>query len=238
MYQNFGAAIPAPTGFSYSWSATNASVHSTGNGGQFALISFNTPGTAVVTLTTRNSATTCTSKSNYTVNVSAGNAVIPDVIYYNGQFICQNNQMESYQWGYDDAATMDSVVLDGETNQNYTNSFPDFNNKYYWVITDNGGCKVKTYFNKPTGVTEVNEAAISMKLYPNPASDYVNVEISETVKGEISMEVFNLMGQKIQSVKAMNNKAQINIGNLPGGAYIVDCYSDGLKVAAARFIKN
>ncbi len=238
MYQNFGAANPAPSGFTYSWSATNASVLSTGNGGQYAVVNFTTPGTAYVTLTTKNSTTTCTSESVYTVTVSAGSASIPDVIYHKGQFICQDNTMSSYQWGYDDAATMDSVVLDGETNQNYTNEFPDFANRYYWVITDNGGCIQKTYYNRPTGVADVNDIEVGMKLYPNPASSYVNVEVSETVKGNIVMDVYNLMGQKIQSVNAVNNKAQIQIADLPAGAYLVDCHSDGIKVAAARFIKN
>lgn len=238
MYQNFGAAIPAPAGFSYSWSVTNATLNSTGNDGQFAVVSFTSPGTAVVTLTTHNNSTTCTSKSSYNVTVSAGSAIIPEVIYYQNQFICKSTQVSAYQWGYDDANTFDSVVLVGETNQNYTNAFPDWGAKYYWVITNAGGCIQKTYFNKPTGVLDMNEAVAGMKLYPNPASDVVNVEVSSSVNGEIVMEVFNLLGQKVQSVKAVNNKAAIGIADLAPGAYIVDCYSDGTKVAAARFIKN
>jgi hypothetical protein len=52
------------------------------------------------------------------------------------------------------------------------------------------------------------------------------------------MEVYNMLGQQLQHVDATDNKAQIGISELPAGAYIVDCYSDGIKVAAARFIKN
>ncbi len=238
MYQNFGADGPAGSGYSYSWSATNATVNTTGDNGQFAVVSFTNPGSSVVTLTTRNNTTGCTSKTDFPVTVSAGSAIIPEVVYYANQFICKTNQTVSYQWGYDDAKTLDSTVLVGETNQNYTNAYPDFNNKYYWVITNNNGCMQKTYFNRPTAITDVNDIAVDMKVYPNPATDMVNVEISTTVSGKLTMEVYNLMGQKIQSVEAMNNKAQINIGNLPAGAYVVDCYNDGMKVAAARFIKN
>ncbi|GAA4460373.1 hypothetical protein GCM10023093_02880 [Nemorincola caseinilytica] len=238
MYQNFGAATPAPAGFTYSWSVSNAILHSTGNNGQFAVVSFTNPGNAVVTLTTHNSSTTCTSLSNYNVKVNAGSAIIPEVIYYQNQFICKSNQVSSYQWGYDDANTFDSTVLVGETNQNYSNAFPDFSGKYYWVITNAGGCIQKTYFNRPTGIVDMNDAVAGMKLYPNPAIDVVNVEVSASVRGEITMEVFNLLGQKVQSVKAVNNRAVISITDLAAGAYIVDCYSDGTKVAAARFIKN
>lgn len=238
MYQNFGAGAPAPAGFAYSWSVSNAILNSVGSNGQFAVVSFTNPGKATVTLTTRNAATGCVSKTNTDVTVSTGSAIIPEVIYFNNQFICKTNTATSYQWGYDDANTMDSVVLAGETNQNYTNQFPDFTNKYYWVITNNNGCVQKTYFNKPTGITDIDAIVVDMKVYPNPARDIVNVEVSASVNGNITMDVFNLMGQKVQTAQAVNNKAQIGIADLPAGAYIVDCYSDGIKVAAARFIKN
>ncbi len=96
----------------------------------------------------------------------------------------------------------------------------------------------KTYYNKPTGVADINAEVAGLKIFPNPASNHVNVEVSRFVSGTISFEVFNMLGQKIQSVPAHDNKAQISVAELPAGAYIVDCYSDGLKVAAARFIKN
>jgi hypothetical protein len=147
--------------------------------------------------------------------------------------------VKSYQWGYDDATTFDSTILVGETNQNYANAFPDFAKRNYWVITTHtNGCVVKTFFNKPTGVADVNTATAEMKVYPNPASSHINVEVGRTVKGAIYMEVYNMLGQQLQHVDATDNKAQIGISELPAGAYIVDCYSDGIKVAAARFIKN
>jgi hypothetical protein len=235
---NFGVDVPAPTGFTYSWSGSNADLVSTGNNGQFALFNFSNPGTAVVTVTTHNSSTTCTSNSSFSVNVGAGVAQQLNVIYFDGQFICQQTEQSSYQWGYDDAATLDSVVLDGETNQNYANAYPDFINRYYWVITSRNGCIQKTYYNKPTGVADVNNADAGLKVFPNPASQYINVEVTGNVKGNITMDVFNMLGQQVQNVTATNGKAQISIADLPAGAYIVDCYSDGLKVAAARFIKN
>jgi hypothetical protein len=234
---NFGADVPAPAGFSYSWSGTNATLISTGSLNQFALFSFNNPGAASVTITTRNSNTTCTSKSSFDVNVGSGTAQVLEVIYFDNQFICKQTEQTSYQWGYDDAKTLDSVVLAGETNQNYHNEFPDFMGRYYWVITERAGCIQKTYYNKPTGVADVSTGA-DLKVFPNPASQYINVEVSESVRGAIRMDVYNMLGQQLQTVDAQNNKAQISITDLPAGAYIVDCYSDGVKIAAARFIKN
>ncbi len=236
---NFGASIPAPDGYSYSWSATGATVNATGTTGQFALVSFNTPGTATVTLTTRIDATTCTNTSSYTVTVGNNSAIAPEVIYFDGQFICKQTEQTSYQWGYDDAATTDSTVLVGETNQNYANAYPEFGKKNYWVITTKAdNCMQKTYYNAPTGVADLNTAAAEMRVFPNPASEVVNIEVSRFVSGKITFDVFNMLGQHVQNATATDNKASIGIAELPAGAYVIDCYSDGVKVAAARFIKN
>ncbi len=236
---NFGAASPAANGFTYMWSAEGATVTSTGSSTQYALINFNTPGTATVTLTTKNTATTCTSTSTYTVTVGNNVAVSPDVIFFDGQFICKQTDVKSYQWGYDDATTLDSTVVVGETNQNYAVQFPEWGKKFYWVITTTAdGCMQKTYFNKPTGVADLNLNAADMRLYPNPASQTLNMEVSSFVNGKITFAVFNVVGQQITTVDARDNKAQVFVADLPAGVYVVDCYNDGVKVAAARFIKN
>jgi len=237
---NFGADAPAQDGYSYSWSATNATIYAAGSSKQFALVTFSTPGTATVTLTTMKIATTCTSKADYIVTVSTVPAQAPDVIYINGEFVCKQTEQTSYQWGYDDATTLDSVAIAGETNQNYFNKFPDFAHRYYWVLTTRAGdnCVQKTYFNKPTGIADMNTVSADMKVFPNPARDFVNVEVNQFVTGKVSFNVYNMVGQLITTVNAKDNSAQISIAELAAGAYIIDCYSDGIKVAAARFIKN
>lgn len=235
---NFGADVPAPDGFSYSWSATNATLVATGNSKQFAIFNFNTAGTASVTLTTRSNKTTCATSKTMEVKIGNGYAEVPELIYYDRQFICKQTDVTTYQWGYDDRATLDSVILVGETNQNYHNEFPEFDKKSYWVMTTRNGCTQKTYYNAITGVADVNMGAATMKIFPNPADNYINVEVSRIVTGEIRMDVFNMLGQQVQSVNAQGNKAQINVANMPAGVYVVDCYSDGIKVTAARFIKN
>lgn len=235
---NFGADVPAPDNTKYSWTATNATVHSTGSTGQYALINFNTPGTATVTLTITNKNTSCVSRTDYTVKVGDGSAVSPEIIFFDGQFICKETNTDMYQWGYDDAATLDSNALAGETHQNFYNPYPDWNGKYYWVITKRNGCSQKTYFNKPTGVEDMNIVSAALKLFPNPTTDVVNMEVSRTVTGKVTFGVYNMLGQHIADVEANNNTAQLSVAGLPAGAYVVDCYSDGMKVAAARFIKN
>lgn len=238
MFQNFGVAT-AP-GIDYTWSATNGYVYATGANNQYALINFSSPGTSVITLTSNVNGFGCTTTNTYTVNVQSGSlGQQPTVIYYNNQFICLQNNNGTYQWGYDDAHTLDSNIIAGQINQNYDNANPDWNNKLYWCITKSSdGCMQKSYYNKPNGVVNVNQGGAEVKVYPNPASQVLNVEINTIMGGNMQVEVLNMLGQRLDVQPVVNNKAVVNVASLPAGAYMVDCYREGVKVATTRFIKN
>ena len=237
-FANFGAAVAPASGMRYEWSATNASVWATSPDGQYALISFNNPGSAVVTLTSKISNTACTSNTNF--NVEVGNTYVPPapVLYFNGQFICQQTDVDSYQWGYDDATTFDSTVLAGETNQNFAEPAPDFTHRYYWVMFKRDGCTQKSYYKVPSGVNNITTAVSDIKVYPNPADNAINVVVNAVMEGNANVIVYNMLGQQVADVKTTDHKTRVDIAALPSGCYMVECVNDGVKIASARFIKN
>ncbi len=237
MYQNFGASTTSPSPVNYSWSAENATIWATGNTGQYAIVNFDNPGTAVIKLNSNLQNVTCSVSNTYSVTVTSAASDNLQVIYYDGQFICLQTNEGSYQWGYDDAGTLDSTLLAGETNQNYANTSPDFSHKDYWVMTTNNGCMQKTYYIVPAGVTDVNDVT-GIKVYPNPTSDYINVDINTNINGDIQVEILNMLGQKVDMVKAIDHKAKISVTSLPSGVYLIGCYRDGVKIGTARFVKN
>ncbi|SMC88693.1 T9SS type A sorting domain-containing protein [Moheibacter sediminis] len=64
------------------------------------------------------------------------------------------------------------------------------------------------------GVVELNSKALS--VYPNPATDVINVSLKN---GEAqSIEITNLAGQNVYSAKAANS---VNVSFLPAGVYVV-----------------
>ncbi len=239
MFQNFGAAFPSDK-IHYEWSATNAEIFATGSNNQYALVNFHTPGTSTVYITSNVNGFGCKISNSYTVNVSTNTVDIPEVIYFNGQFIClKNGNNVKYQWGYDDASTLDSTILGGQVNQHYNNASPDFSTKRYWVIVnEEDGCNQKAYYNRPTGIDDVNAMA-AVKVYPNPAKDVVNVEINANVSGgKVQVELLNLLGQRISVQSDVDRKTSINVAELPAGIYLIDCYMNGTKIATNRFVKN
>jgi len=236
--QLFGLANYAPEGVEYAWSAVKAKVFATGTPDRYAIVDFDTVGTAIVKVTTNTIGYGCTNSSVFFVNVTSAEAPILQIIYHNGQFMCLNNDQATYQWGYDDAITLESVTLTGETNQTYFNSDPVLQYRKYWCVTKtHEGCIQKTYYNMPVGVNDITDG-IDVKVYPNPANDILNVDINTKAGGKIELEVVDVLGQKISAVTAVNHKAQMNVSGLAPGVYVIECYRDGVKVNATRFIKN
>lgn len=236
--QNFGAATVPPAGVTYTWTATGAQVWATGNTRQYSLVNFTEPGDAVVYLLASISGYQCATKDSFKVAVGNGLSDLPEVIYFNGDFVCLSNDQESYQWGWDDRGTLDSAMFVNETNQNFREANPDFTNKYYWVITTRNGCMQKSYFNPPTGIKNVTASMGEIKLYPNPAERFVNVEINNTAGGKYNIEVVNLLGQKLDMKDLINNKTTVDVSDLANGVYFINCYRDGVKFASAKFVKN
>jgi hypothetical protein len=238
LFQNFGASAAPDAGTKYTWSATNAFVYAHGSTSQYALVNFETPGTAVVTLSSTSTSTSCTSPAaTYAVTVGSGVSDNPEVIYFNGQLICMTSDEDSYQWGYDDAITLQPTQINGEINPNYFVNGLDLVYRYYWVMTKKGDCTQKSYYNKPTGVVTVNNS-VDLKVYPNPASNMVNVEVNTAVNGRLQVEILNLMGQKVSAAEMQNHMVKFNVNELPAGCYMVNCLRDGVKIGSTKFIKN
>lgn len=65
------------------------------------------------------------------------------------------------------------------------------------------------------GTVELNSQALS--VYPNPASDILNVALKNGSTAE-AIEITNLAGQNVYSAKAANS---VNVSFLPAGVYVV-----------------
>ena len=240
MFQNFGTSVPPAPGVHYNWVAENGYVWAIGEGGQYCVVNFNTPGNAVVYLLI-NDSVGCGTNNGFAVTVSTAANINPEVIYFNQQLICKDADVDNYQWGYDDMVTLDSSAIAGANDQNYSITDLDTANKHYWVITNHSGCTQKSYYNAPastTGITSVNDSQPEMKVFPNPAKEFINVQLLNLPGNSASITVTNMLGQKVSSAQVTGNNAAIDLAGLPTGMYMIECYSGGIKIAAAKFIKN
>ena len=79
----------------------------------------------------------------------------------------------------------------------------------------NGLCAVNV------GVNEINEIN-EMNVYPNPATNIINIQLSEAKNSKIYLvSIYNMIGQIEKQFNWNGAKTAIDLSNSPKGIYIV-----------------
>jgi hypothetical protein len=87
------------------------------------------------------------------------------------------------------------------------------------------------------GITE-QLPTINIKLYPNPATDYIALEIPpEFDMKQAIAEITDIAGRKMQSIVLSGNKPYLYTGDLPAGLYLLRLINKQGFVSK-RFVKN
>jgi hypothetical protein len=71
----------------------------------------------------------------------------------------------------------------------------------------------------------LNESEISMKVYPVPAIDFINIEITPVDTGRVILELYNISGVKVLNRTVVSQPVlQVNISDIPSGAYFLKVF--------------
>jgi len=76
-----------------------------------------------------------------------------------------------------------------------------------------------------------------IRIYPNPVSDYVYVEVGFDFK-EAEIVMYDMGGRQLQSIKTKNKITKLNTQPLIQGAYLVSVKTDTGKSASGKLIKK
>lgn len=94
------------------------------------------------------------------------------------------------------------------------------------------------------GTHDISHNSINMVTYPNPSDDYVQIEIDNPEGGNISVILFNLLGQPFKTLyngpANYPGKASLNFSTheLSSGQYEVQVKIDGRVVATRSIVKQ
>ena len=72
---------------------------------------------------------------------------------------------------------------------------------------------------------QLTESALSLKVYPVPATDFINIEITPVDTGRFTLELYNNSGVKVLNrTVASQPLLQVNISDIPSGAYFLKVF--------------
>ncbi len=104
-------------------------------------------------------------------------------------------------------------------------------------ITQDG--TTATYRTDAVGIDEDGILNSQISLYPNPATDRINIELPDGVKGNTNIYLFDLAGKQVAHYeKTGNGKFVADITALKPGEYIVRIKSSNRNQLTAKFIKT
>ena len=114
---------------------------------------------------------------------------------------------------------------------------------YYVTVTDINGCSnsdtIIITITTEDGYIELNNT-IKVNIYPNPVQDKLNIEINGLIDNDLSIEFFDINGEKLLNKNFNNNSdviyETIDLSNYANGVYFIIIKSSNL-IKTEKIIK-
>ena len=203
-----------------------------------ALINVTAKDNAVITLKETDRVTGCSSSNKFSVNVDTKSKApeIAKVILMGSEndFLSSSGLQNIIRWGKINKSSneIDFYV----TNKDYMD-FTKIDTSNYFYFVDHGitkECFSRSFYIFPEPVTGDEELDLAhFKLYPNPASSYLNIET--IYKDPTDLVIENLEGKVLYTSKFVNSIA-VDVNHLLPGVYFAKMVTNS-KISTYKFLK-
>ncbi len=119
---------------------------------------------------------------------------------------------------------------------NNSQGFPNFPN-YRLGMTPTYPCDSTIAFQTLVAINEVLAEKNEVKLFPNPTTEVINLELEKGIDGEVVL--FNMVGQQVLQQYIYKNEKQYewSLNNLETGIYFYSIISEGRLVKSGKVVK-
>ncbi|MEI6816940.1 MAG: T9SS type A sorting domain-containing protein, partial [Bacteroidota bacterium] len=135
----------------------------------------------------------------------------------------------TYQW------YKDGNIINGATSNSY---IVPVNGNYTVVITDANGCtsvSVPYVFNS-TGVNDIKNVSDKFMVFPNPATDELNITSKFGSSSSLNLDIIDIYGQVVYHYQLVNDNTTISLSTINSGIYLIRI-SNGETTVVKRFTK-
>lgn len=102
---------------------------------------------------------------------------------------------------------------------------------------DNNDSCIKVNAGLPTALSEIAKAGLSLKVYPNPATDVLNLEID--YPEEAYVYIADITGRLIETKAIESNLAKVALSSYTSGVYLYQVKNkDGEMIKTGKFTVN
>ena len=85
---------------------------------------------------------------------------------------------------------------------------------------------------------EDHQISLNMKVYPNPTSDFLILNVGNFELSTLNFELFDVSGKLLESKKITSSTETISMENLPSSTYFLKVTSNNEEVKTFKIIKN
>jgi hypothetical protein len=133
-----------------------------------------------------------------------------------------------------------------DTNVNKINDGPKSSPQYIDIngdgkrdlIVGNYAGGLSFYSSKaPIGINELSEMENTILVYPNPASDFIEIRSKNNYTEKLGINIFDVVGKKVLSRVVLSGTTKINTDDLPKGMYIVQITEMADKASKISVVK-
>jgi PKD repeat protein len=190
---------------------------------------YTTIGLFTVTLTVTNDDGSDVEEMADMIFVGAAPVVSVDVVHASGELVADGSAEVVIVGG---TAPYDILWSNDETTTEVTDLLPG---NYSVMVVDASGCIVTEPFTV-SWTNSVDNSTIEMSIFPNPASDYVTVEMEGAIAQKIS--VTNALGQVVIEFNPTATTSIINFAGVEPGVYFVNITADGKEFNEKIVVKK
>jgi len=122
---------------------------------------------------------------------------------------------------------MPTLVLLGGLNHRVMFSTQSFSASDTTIMRDS----ILALFNDAAGYTELTEQVQNFKVFPNPTSDIININLDLKTISKLTLEIIDLNGKRVAFISETKQKGliskQFDVTNIPTGNYFIKAMIDG-----------
>lgn len=144
---------------------------------------------------------------------------------------------------YQDSANLGSPIVTTYTNDEYAWYKDGVHDPIAWTFTFTslGGTTTSSGYVSFGAVGTDPATAISLDIFPTPASDQLTLELGLAQAEDVKIVVMNAIGQEVEAMEmGMSNpglnRFQVGVSTLPAGIYFAKIMLNGQSTTTKRFV--